>query len=428
MSNPTHVDDNAFIQSFNKQIEENPALANMSAGWQQIVGELREAAVRSHRLAAMVMHDYQATKRPFALYLRTFESEAYQYVDEPGADGKPTKMWAALHGATSFEQKFAVAIGTRLPLLGIANPSDLTVRAVIPRLQLPNDGWQSAVRNLIEHAAFIVMECDALASGVIWELEAIQAAGRQNATIIVLPAKGSAGDETLREVVAIFGAVVSKRTAPSVDDPRLAAFPRILAEDDIDFDRIDDISQFRDLLASAMVAAAAAPPFDANIYATYLNNEGVQHFNNKEYSAAMGLYDQALLVRRSINDRPGLLTTLMNIGSAFIDGGQPEDSVAFLTEAHELARELEKAAETGMAAAYLGIAYKLAGNMPEAIRWLSEAVPILERASPADVKDALVHLATAYKQAGDLERARACALRLQALGAFEPRPDKIDAF
>jgi tetratricopeptide (TPR) repeat protein len=283
---------------------------------------------------------------------------------------------------------------------------------------LPNDGWQNVVRNLIEHTAFIVMECDALACGVIWELEAICAAGRQDATIIVLPPKSGDRDGGLREMTAILGAVVKEREAPSADDPRLAAFPRIVAEDDINFDRIDDVPQFRVLLASAIAGAAAAPPFDPKAYGTYLNNEGVAHFNNKDYATAMGLYDQALLVRRSINDRSGLLTTLMNIGSAFIDGGQPEDSVAFLTEAHDVARELDHAEDAGMAAAHLGIAHKLTGNMSEAIRWLSEAVRILETASPADAKHALVHLATAYEHAGDLEMARACALRLQQIGAF----------
>jgi hypothetical protein len=56
--------------------------------------------------------------------------------------------------------------------------------------------------------------------------------------------------------------------------------------------------------------------------------------------------------------------------------------------------------------------------MPDAIRWLNEAVPILETTSPSDLKDALVHLALAYQHVGDLENARACALRLHQLGAL----------
>lgn len=418
MTNPTHVDDHAFIQSVNKEIEEHLALGSTSKDWQTIVGMMREAATRSHRLAAMVMHEFQATKRPFVLYLRTFESEAYQYFDEPATDGEPARMWTTQHGTTTFEEKLAASIGKRLLLLGIANPSDLTVRPVIPRLQLPSEDWQNVMRNLIEHTAFIVMECDALARGVIWELGAICAAGRQDATIIVLPPKNDDRDGELREITAVLGALVKEREVPSPEDPRLAAFSRIVGEDDINFDRIDDVPQFRDLLAIALAAAAAAPQFDPKAYATYLNNQGAAHLNNKQYAAALGLFEQALLIRRSINDRKGLLNTLMNIGCSFIDGGQPEDSIVFLIEAHEVARELEFATDEGMTAAYLGIAHKLASDMPQAIRWLSEAVPILETASPVNLKDALVHLATACDQAGDLEMARTCELRLQRLGAF----------
>lgn len=43
---------------------------------------------------------------------------------------------------------------------------------------------------------------------------------------------------------------------------------------------------------------------------------------------------------------------------------------------------------------------------------------ILETASPSQVKDALVHLAMAYQHAGDLENARACALRRHQRGVL----------
>jgi tetratricopeptide (TPR) repeat protein len=419
MSQPVHLDDHAFIRAVNKEIDDHPELSAASADWQKIVDMVREAAVRSHRLAAMVMHEYQATKRPFVLYLRSFESEAYQYTDGPGASGQPTKMWSTQHGATAFEKRFAAAIGDRLPVLGIANPSALLIRAVVPRLQLRNEGWQQVARNLIEHAAFIVMECDALAPGVIWELEAIRDSGRQDETIIVLPPKsGDRDGASLGDLAATLGATVTQRHLPAPADARFAAFQRVLSEDAIDFDHLADAPQFHDVMTRALGHAAAAPPFDPKAYATYLNNQGVAHFNKKEYPAAIGAYDQALLVRRCINDRDGLVTTLMNIGSVLIDGGQPEDSLTFLTEAHELARELGRAADQGIAAAYIGIAHKAGGNLREAIRWLGDALPIVETASPAELKHVLVHLGVAYEDLGDLANATACARRLKELGAI----------
>lgn len=92
MTNQAHVDDNAYIQSLNKELDEHPELHAASEDWQKIVGMVREAAVRSHRIARMVMHNHQATKRLFGLYLRITRRRynSQRQISKPSSIASPT--------------------------------------------------------------------------------------------------------------------------------------------------------------------------------------------------------------------------------------------------------------------------------------------------------------------------------------------------
>src|SRR5260221_8888123 len=182
----THVGQHPHMRAMDHEFATNPdgpiAKAFQHSGfWEKITNIARGEAEELHREAAMIMHDYQATKRPFALYLRSFEAEAYFYFSPdcvPGRDGGT--VTTTLLGPSSVEEKIISGLRGRLPLLAIANPAQLIVaRGDIPRLQLPNEGWQQIAQNLIEYAHVIVMDCDALAPGVVWEIETIRSLQRE---------------------------------------------------------------------------------------------------------------------------------------------------------------------------------------------------------------------------------------------------------
>jgi hypothetical protein len=236
----THVADHPHIRAIAHELATNPAVAAIGPGWNEITAMMQRDAERSHRAAAMIMHEFQATKRPFGLYLRSFEAESYQYFSPdvvPDRDGG--KVTTTSSGATSVEKKLAAALDGRLAMLAVANPSQLmTARADIPRLQLPNEGWQQVVQNLVAHAHLIVMDCDTLAPGVIWELETIANAARADATIVILPSPGEE-QHTLQDVAEILGAVVHRRAPVTKEDPRLAGHRRVAYESDVDFDRLE---------------------------------------------------------------------------------------------------------------------------------------------------------------------------------------------
>jgi tetratricopeptide (TPR) repeat protein len=407
----SHVADHPHIRAIERALAADPA-SLVHRDFMQVADLARHDAERSHREAAMIMHEYQVTKRPFGLYLRSFEPESYHYFSPdvvPGRDGGT--VTTTLSGPSSVETKLARSLTGRLPMLAVANPSQLlTHRGEIPRLQLRSEGWQHVVQNLVEHAHLIVMDCDALASGVIWELETIAALDRQDATVIILPAEGSdAKDNTMQTVAEVFGAVVQRQPRATKDAPPLAATRRVAYENEVNFDRIDESPLFADLLAAADAKAADAPAFDASAYGRMLNNEGVKLMDNRQFAEAFNLHTQALLVRRQIDDREGILVSLRNLGIVCTDAGDPAQALPYLDEALKLARELEHVKDAGELAAYKGFTHKQLGQRDEAITWLRAGYVLQAAAgSTTEMESTLRHLAQLHRDAGEGDDALEC--------------------
>src|SRR5262249_41440407 len=156
-------------------------------------------------------------------------------------------------------------------------------------------------------------DCDTLAPGVIWELQTIADLDRADATIVILPSPDTKEDD-LQNVAEVLGAVVHRRAAVTKEYPRLAGHQRVAYETDVDFARIEASPLFADLLTEAAAKSAEAPAFDAKAYGRMLNNEGVELMNNRQFADAFNLHTQALLVRRHLDDRDGIMMSLRNLG------------------------------------------------------------------------------------------------------------------
>jgi tetratricopeptide (TPR) repeat protein len=399
----THIADHPHIRAVAHEIATNAAVANIGPDWNEATAMMQRDAERSHRAAAMIMHEFQATRRPFGLYLRSFEAESYHYFSPdvvPGRDGGT--VTTTYSGASSVEKKIAAALNGRLAMLAVANPSQLmTSRAEIPRLQLPDEGWQQAVQNLVAHAHLIVMDCDTLAPGVIWELETIAGLGRADSTIVILPGPG-AESHGMQGVVEVLGGVVQRRAAATKEDRRLAGYQRVAHETEVDFDRIEESPIFADLLADASAKSAEAPVFDAKTYGRMLNNEGVELMNNRQFAEAFNLHTQALLVRRHLDDREGMMVSLRNLGIVCTDAGSFDGALPYFAEGFTLACELERVKDAGELAAYKGFAHQQLGQRDDALKWL-RAGYALQAASgaTAEMESTLIHLAELHEQAGE---------------------------
>lgn len=384
-----HIDDHPMVRSLAHEIASDPALAAEGRNLNMLLDLYHESALFLHHAAALTVHEYLVTNRPFALYLRSFEMEAYSYFTSESLAGEQHVI-ATQVGPSSLEKKLAAVFDTFLPVIGVANPAALSLHLLIPRLQIPNENWQETVGNLITHAHIIILECDTLAPGVRWELDAIRERERQDSTVVVQTSgKGGVFSETFAQTLArLAGADIVKRERPTRENPEFSAFRRIAFESDISFDRLHDSHLFADLFDSAARQAAESPPFDPIAYATLCNDQGLEFAEAKKYAAAFEKLEEAVLLRRYVNDRPGLLSSLVSIGLLYLEMRQFENALPVLDESDDLSREIKDTAYEGMIATLLGFTHKELRHYEAAIQWFlhanqlhcqNRALPLIEQ-------------------------------------------------
>lgn len=411
-----HLDAHNHLRAMDEEVRQHPELAHVRDGMNAIWNEQRKKAAGDHVRAAMIMHEYQVTRRPFALYLRSFESEAYDYLT-PEKAGEQRWQMTSMLAPCPMEDGLATALEGKLPVIAIANPSDLILRGRIPKLQLPNDSWRAVLENLVEHAHMIVMDCEELAPGVEFELETIRRAGRVESAIIVLPDSDAESYPGLMDAMAEYrGFVIERRERPRKEHPALSGFPRVAYAHEVVFADLEASPLFRDLLASAAEKSAAAPAFDPLPYSKALNNEGVIQFEAQNYAEALRLYAEALLIRRATGDREGCVTTLQNIAAVYLDTGKPDEALPYLAECREVARELGQKKDEGLAASYIGFAHEQRGETALAIAAYEEAREVQrEHADAQDFADTMTHLAKRYRSTNQFDQAVSCYRELAAI-------------
>lgn len=141
MKNPnSHIDDHFHTRAIAQEFEDVPATRPAKEDWERIRELQGRDEARLHGEAAFIMQDFNATKRPFALFLRSFEVEAYNYLTPEDEAGK-RKVLTTGAGPSRVELKLSTALAGRLKALSVANPAQLlTSRSSFPRLVLPNEG------------------------------------------------------------------------------------------------------------------------------------------------------------------------------------------------------------------------------------------------------------------------------------------------
>lgn len=411
-----HLDAHNHLRAMEEEVRQHPELAHVMDDMNAMWNEQRKKAADDHARAAMIMHEYQVTRRPFALYLRSFETEAYDYLTPEKADEQRWQMTTHL-APSPLEEGLATALEGKLGVIAIANPSDLMMRGRVPKLQLPNEGWRTVLENLVEHAHMIVMDCEELAPGVEFELDTIRRAGKTGSAILVLPNPNAESKASITDAFAQYrGYVVEPRERPRKEHPALSGFPRVAYEDEVVFDQLETSPLFGDLLESAAEKRAAAPAFDPLPYSKALNNEGVLQFQAKSYAEALRLYAEALLIRRATGDREGRVITLQSIAAVYLDTGQPDQALPYLAECREVTRELGQKRHEGLAASYVGFAHELRGETAPAIAAYEEARQLQrEHADAQDFADTLTHLANLYRSTSQSDPAAGAYRELAAV-------------
>jgi hypothetical protein len=113
----------------------------------------------------------------FSLALRTFSAFTTAGVGPLGT----SRMWMYSRPSAELVSQFSP-----LPLIGIANPLDPLPLANVPLLEC-SERWLEVVMSALAVATQVFVQCDRVSSGVSSEFFAIQAAEREDDTMIVLP-------------------------------------------------------------------------------------------------------------------------------------------------------------------------------------------------------------------------------------------------
>ncbi len=427
------------------------------------------------RQARDIIRSFLSEGEPFALYLRSFREEATDaYLPHPDLD--PTeRIFTVVGGPSTLEQSLAEALEGRARVITTRNPSAyLLFRLLLhdghsfPRLELAEPNWTRTMAWLIEAASFIVFEVDFLAPGVVQELDLVQALGREQSTVIVVPSPDAPDfDLFFKTVVTRGGGTLPNYEIPDAHSPALSRFSWVIREDhccsdlrswqpfaqllsaydsmidsELDTDmlrrlgelaskwgvnRHEDYVAANEALATTAIStldAGAAEPLKA---AGGLDPEAVALLalvlaDDDALAAVDAVADRtalsealdslAVAVRHfgDAGDNAGQAGALMNIGRIFLEVGQYHDAIAAFRDSGTISkRDKNDAGEPGFrqAVAWVALAHCLDGDLERASAFAFHVLEV-ERSAGETVAtiDALNVLRQIYAQAGEEESER----------------------
>jgi hypothetical protein len=162
--------------------------------------ELLQRRKRSHDLAVRSLHTC-LLGYPLCLVLRDFRTLAESSGSKQASGG-----WLEYGMVQKFtmgedesvDAKLATLLLALCPVVSVASPvqDDLFEGepARIPKLELPDQGWEDLVRDLIDAAEWIVVIANRVTGGLSRELELIRGQRKQPRTLVITPGRGITDD------------------------------------------------------------------------------------------------------------------------------------------------------------------------------------------------------------------------------------------
>jgi hypothetical protein len=175
-----------YVTLFNDFRDQPEVLERHLADWEQFLGHAAEIDGNEHGKAIATVEAFWTQKKPFALFLRNFDRESSNIAVPMGLEF-PMRAAIIIPNYQDVEEKVRAAVGKHIPIISISNPSPgIPTEAVIPKLEVNNDLWESALQVLIHSASLIVMMLDNMTTGVSKEFDAIVLQGRSSSTVLVV--------------------------------------------------------------------------------------------------------------------------------------------------------------------------------------------------------------------------------------------------
>jgi tetratricopeptide (TPR) repeat protein len=379
---------------------------------------------RSDTRARATIQAFCHDGEPFVLFLRSFEQEAHD-VPKPATEIDPKRrLFSYMGGVSGVENKLAKGLGDKVRVVGIANPSDLIVTVTpFPRLELFDRPWLDVAEWLVQASAFIVVDVDVLAPGVLAELDAIAKHHREQATVVVLPAQQEPRPSATlaeQELLRNMGGQLPAHEQPDSAHPRLAMMPRVIYEDEIPGD-LRSSPLFADLLAAyeQQQRREAEPDAEALARRARLAKDwGLLQLAAGELAEAMDTFAAAVPLFSSTNDPLGQADVLVNIGKTYIEAGQYEDAAETFRISGVMSKKYGDEAGFWSAATWIAIAYFLAGDLKGSAAYLLPYLDEIRAAGETELlAQALDVLCRTYRATGDKKSARRCEEDLRAAQA-----------
>jgi tetratricopeptide (TPR) repeat protein len=288
----------------------------------------------THYKALEIINECSASGAPFCLFLRSFETEAYDWVPPDEISKSRISRVIKYHsGAGATEAKLHKILNDRISILAISNPSSVyDMGTLFPRLESTDEDWEYQVTNLAEHAAIVICECQVMSPGMSLELEIIKRLNKQDRTIIIIPDGEQKRKKKLMDntILILHKFETPKHPVPDKNDKLLAEFIRVVYLSEIPDESPDTSPVFADLWAKID-----------------LQNKRIE--SKKRY--------------RQLRDI-----------TPAIGGDIPEASRPVIEKMLQLAIELGDFGAQAECKYMLGYAYKSEGNWGKAMAYFSEAV------------------------------------------------------
>lgn len=366
--------------------------------------------------AASIYNAYRAESRPFALFLRDFQQESYDYYKPPTENDPQERRFGLIKGRTNpIELRLVKALEGRLPLLAIWNHSDLMYAGHIPRLKLPDDRWLEFLENMVNGASLIVMDCHVLSKGVRIELETIIRLHRQDSAVILLPRE--ADDDPAVLLFGAMGATMPDDATPDKNSPELQSFRRLAYEDEIPYESLDTSPLFADLLQNAgRLANGDITVLPVVEQIRIWNRRALDFAESNRTEEALQASLKATRLAGNLEDRSHVIKSLMNAGIMYLKLGFPDEAGAAFYQSGAMFEALNDSKGQGQAAAWLAMAYENKGEPEHAFDLLDASLPLLRADNDKiELIDALNVLIRLSSDIGRPKKARQYQAELQKL-------------
>lgn len=314
-----------------------------------------------------ILQSYESAGKPFGLYLRSFEQEAYQYDKTSTQNDPEQRTLYTANGPTAVEKRLHQSLQHRVPFVAIRNQSSFLTNGVIPRFTADDTNWEGWVADLAKKASIIVLECFALSPGVLKELAILVGCARQDATIVVL-SEDKRGLELRAELSALEGLALPAFERPKRDHPALAAFSRIAHESEIDWDRIERSPLVADLLAAAEKQAAGDFSLISPQLRLRLVGQRVRELRTKgEFDSAAALATEAISIATELGEPDYLAGACLSAGIVELERNRLPEALSLLRDSGLSFNQSGNKDGESAAAMWTGLTYKRGGNADKAV-------------------------------------------------------------